>query len=201
MITVQELRNELERKKGQRFQTEKTLSRTKREIKENNKSLVLHEKAREIIRMVGLKTQEQLQFHISDVVSLALESVFANPYKLELDFVKRRDKTECDIWFVRNDERVKPINASGGGAVDIASLALRVASWSMKTPRTRPVLILDEPTKMLSKDLSDKASFMLKEISNKLGIQMIIITHDSALSMWADKGFTATIKNGITKIK
>ena len=104
------------------------------EIKSEGKRLGQHEKALEVVKAVGLKTQQQLQFHISDITSLALDAVFPNPYELVAEFVQRRNKTECDLFFSRDGNKVDPLSASGGGAVDVAAFALRVASWSMQRP-------------------------------------------------------------------
>jgi DNA repair exonuclease SbcCD ATPase subunit len=197
---IQLLRNRLEQQKGQKLQIEKSLVILQDSLRDKRRSLLRHEKAREIIRTVGLKTQEQLQFHISDITSLALEAVFNDPYSLSVEFVQRRNKTECDLYFVRNGERLDPLSATGGGAVDVAAFALRIASWSMARPRTRNTIILDEPLRFLSVDLQERASLMIKELSDKLGLQFIIITHWSNLGMYADKIFETKIRKGITQV-
>ena len=100
-MDLKRLRTIVDRKHGQRSQIENNLITFQDELKQITKTLTRHEKAREIIREVGLQTQQQLQFHISDVTSLALESVFNDPYQLKVDFVQRRNKTECDLLFVK----------------------------------------------------------------------------------------------------
>ena len=189
-MELQEIRNSLERKKGEKLRIEQDVDTLTTEIKDLNRSLKRHEKAREVIREVGLKTQQQLSFHISDIASLALSSVFEDPYSLEVEFVQRRNKTECDIFFVRDGNRVDPQEAAGVGANDIASFALRVASWSMMRPRMRNTLFFDEPFKHLSEDLQEKASMMVKEVSKRLNLQIIIITQEQSTAIYADKTFT-----------
>ncbi len=197
---IQSLRKAFEQKIGEKNQIEKTLYNTKKEVKELKRDLRRHEQAQEVIRQVALKTQQQLQFHISDIVTMALEAVFDNPYKLAVEFIQRRNKTECDLYFVRNNEKIDPLSASGGGAVDVASFALRVASWSMSIPHTRNTLILDEPFRYLSSNLLPKASDMLKEVSNRLGLQIIMVTHADELIESADKVFAVSKKKGISKV-
>lgn len=200
MSSISQLRTKLEQQKGQRTQIQKNLNELKVEVRNLGRSLRQHEKAREIVREVGIKTQQQLQYHISDITSLALEAVFDNPYQLKVEFVQRRNKTECDLKFVRDEMEIDPIEASGVGAIDVASFALRIASWSMMQPRSRSTIILDEPFKHLSLNLRNRASSMIKEISDKLGIQFIIVSHDPELADFADKIFEVSIKNGISKI-
>ena len=201
MNRIQTLRTKLDQEKGRRYQIESSITELTTRVKETGRELRKLEQAREIIREVGLKTQEQLSFHIGDITSLALEAVFPNPYELVAEFVQRRNKTECDLYFSRDGEKVDPIAASGGGAVDVASFALRIAAWSMMTPKTRNVIILDEPLRFLSVDLQERASMMIKELSDRLGIQFIIITHENTLAEYADKVFTVKLKKGVSTVK
>jgi len=205
-MTIQLLRQRLEQQKGQKIQIEKSLTQLQTDLAESKRSLRKHEQAREIIREVGLKTQEQLQFHISDITSLALEAVFDEPYELQVEFVQRRNKTECDLYFVRNNEKVDPLSASGGGAVDVAAFALRIASWSMNRPRTRNIMILDEPFKHLKGEVENrKVLEMIKEISQKLKVQIIMIS-DERISRDAtieatDRLFEVSINKGKSKVE
>jgi predicted ABC-type transport system involved in lysophospholipase L1 biosynthesis ATPase subunit len=167
------------------------------QLRDGRRSLHRHEQAREIVREVGLATQQQLQVHISDVTSLALESVFEDPYELVAEFVQRRNKTECDLYFARDGHRMDPMDSSGYGAVDVASFALRIAAWSMQVPKKRNVIILDEPFKFLDgrTDRIERASLMIKELSDRLGIQFIIVTHNATLADHADKTFRVALRN------
>jgi len=201
MKTLKEFRSYLEQQRGKKQQIESSIEQTKDSIKQETRSLKRHEKARELIREAGLKTQQQLQYHISDITSLALDAVFDNPYQLQAEFVQRRNKTECDLYFVRDGERVDPLSASGGGAVDVACFALRIASWSMLRPHTRNTIILDEPMKNLSAAYQEKGSAMLKEVSERLGLQFIIVTHEPILASYADRTFEVSIRKGISKVK
>jgi len=200
MTDVKSLRNKLEQQKGQALQIQTSLSALQEQFKEKKRSLIRHERAREIVRKVGLKTQQQLQVNISDITSLALEAVFPNPYELKVNFVQRRNKTECDLIFVRDGNEIDPITASGVGAIDVASFALRIASWSMTKPHSRNTIILDEPFRFLSENYQEKASIMLKEISKKLNIQFIIVTHEEVLTSYADKIFNVSIRKGRSKV-
>ncbi len=201
MPNVQQLRNKLERQKGQKIQILKSLESLKSDLQNNRRSLLRHEEAREIIKSVGLKTQRELQFHISDITSLALDAVFPNPYELKVEFVERRNKTECDLLFVRDGNEIDPITASGVGAIDVAAFALRIASWSMMLPRTRNVIIMDEPFRFLSVNYQEQASAMIKELSDKLGLQFIIISHEQTLTANADKIFEVSIRKGVSIVK
>ena len=199
-MNLQQAKEKYQQQVGRKMELEDSIEQLIRKVRQDKRRLKRLEKAHAIIKQVGLETQQQLKVHISDITSLALDSVFDEPYKLVLDFVERRDKTECDILFEKDGSYIDPLTASGGGVVDLAAFALRIASWAMRTPRTRNTIILDEPFKHLSKDLHDRASQMIQNLSNQLGLQFIVVTHEPALSQFADKVFEVKQRKGISKI-
>ena len=200
MTQIKDIRTVLERRKGEANKIQQQITKVGISLKENKRDLIRHEQAREVIREVGLKIQQQLQYHISDITTMALDAVFPDPYEMVVEFVQRRNKTECDLYFERDGMRADPLTASGGGAVDVAAFALRIASWSMRRPRSRATIILDEPLRFLSANLQEQASAMLKEVSKRLGIQFIIVTHEPVLTSYADRVFEVTMKKGKSKV-
>lgn len=193
--------NLLNQKKGERNQVKASLETATERLgllQLRQKGL---EEAQAIIQEVARLTQESLKFSISNLVTLALEAVFEeNAYGFDVSFENRRNQIECDLWFVRDGERVHPINASGGGSVDVASFALRIALWSLKQNRTRPIFFLDEPAKNLSAVYQDKFSALLEELSNRLNLQFIMITHNEVLTESANQTFRVGIKKGVSYI-
>ena len=171
--------------------------------KSQTKLVALKEKGRNLLKVQALfqkaaeMTQKQLEFHISGLVSTALAAVWDDPYEFKVEFIQRRGKTEEDLWLLRNGSKIKPLDASGGGVVDILSIALRMAFWSL-TKETRPLLILDEPFKHLSGNLQSKAAAMLRMISKKLKLQILMISHVEKLVANADRVFYARLQNGKT---
>lgn len=141
--------------------------------------------ARALIQTVARQTQQTLEFHVSSLVSSALEAVFPSPYEFAARFVERRNKTECDLFLTRGGKDYDPMTATGGGVVDVASFGLRAAFWALT--KRRPVLILDEPFKFVSEGLHGACSEMLKALSEQLGIQIIMISHLPGIIAAADR--------------
>jgi len=158
------------------------------------------EEVRIIFQKASQITQSQLSKRISEIVSSALAAVFKEPYTFIVEFVLRRNTTECDLLFEKNGKRKSPLDSCGYGAADIASLALRVAYWKLDSD-ARNVLVLDEPTRALSLDKHERASMMIRELSRmKNGLQFIIVTHSKSLSTYADKSFKVEKKNNISYV-
>lgn len=194
-------RTQVERKKGQREVLLSQDSRHRKTLRSLNRDLKHIQEAQDIIQATAKVTQEELQYHISDLVSLALKAVFDEPYELKVEFVMKRGRTEAELWFVRDGEKVNPLLASGGGAVDVASFALRIALWALTHPRSRSVFFLDEPFKFLSSGLQVRAGEMLKTISDKLGLQIIMVSHVQDLIESSDKVFEVRLRNGQSQVK
>ena len=201
-MQVKQLRDRLLMAQGKRQQlqanlsNETALSQQQATIAANcaGAQLILQESAR--------LTQEHLQYRIGTLVTLAMEAVFDDPYRLEVLFENARGRTQASINFMRGDEILSPLDASGGGAVDVAAFGLQVSLWTLQNPKTRPVLFLDEPLKWLKGgSLPEKGAAMLQEISQKMGIQIIMVSHALELISHADKVFRVTKKNNISTVK
>jgi DNA repair exonuclease SbcCD ATPase subunit len=139
------------------------------------------EEAQGIAQLVAQQIQSQAHNQIADIVSKCLEAVFDEPYQFVIQFERKRGRTEAKLFFKRGDVEVDPLTASGGGVVDVASLALRVACLSLSRPPVRKVLILDEPFKMLSMGLRSRVRVLLEGLAEDMGIQIVMVTHDPQL--------------------
>lgn len=172
---------------GRRLEKQERLSELQMKIKSDTKHMEDALKARSIVQIVAAQTQKKIEFHISNLVSMALAAVFPEPYEFKLRYEIRRNKTEADLIFTKRGNETDDILFGGGGGVaDISALALRIAAWSLK--RNRPTLILDEPTKFLhNPSYQAKASMVLKELSDSIGIQIIMVSDQDEIIEAADK--------------
>lgn len=158
------------------------------------------EKARAVVQTVAQQTQAQLTYRLSESVNLAMETVFDDPYRLSLRFDLKRNRTEAVLLFERGGNAMHPLSASGGGAVDAAAFGLRVALWSLASPRPAAVLILDEPFRFLSRNLQTRAADLLREVASQLGVQLLLITHEEALAGEAQRVFEVRLEKGVSRL-
>ncbi|MFA5526944.1 MAG: hypothetical protein WC992_08975, partial [Acholeplasmataceae bacterium] len=177
---LKQLRRELEHRRGKRDQLQATVEELKGTLKDLRRQMLRHERALEIVKQVGLMTQQQLEYHLAEQVSLAMEAVFDDPYRLAVHFQEKRGKTEAEVMFTRRGLAFPPIGSAGGGAIDVAAFALRVAYWSMRQDRhVAPVLLLDEPFSQLKgEDANKRALTIVQEISRQLNVQIIMVSDE-----------------------
>jgi len=164
------------------------------DIIKNQSLLEEHEKEKEsaleakiILQTAATNTQKNLEIHFSNIVTKALKIIFEDPYTFVPKFVERRNKTECDLWLVKDNKMLRPKFAVGGGVRDIVSFALRLSYWKLE--RSSPVILLDEPFKNLSRHLIPKAVDTLKFLADKFQLQLIIVTHIPEIAQQADRLF------------
>lgn len=199
---LRQIRTFFDRASGSLQTIEDSLKEYRSEYIEVEKKLEDSQKAAEIIHAVAKSTQEELEFHLSDIVTMAIRGVFENGPSLSVSFVSRRGQIEVDMGFEEDGHIGDPLNDDGGGLVDVVAAALRFSCWTLKKNRTRPVIILDEPLKWLKgSDLPYKGARIIKEISEKLGLQIIMVSHDPELIEGADKVIRVGRKNRRSIIK
>ena len=177
--------------KGMKKQIENNLIQNKTTLDNLNNRIKLLEQAQAFLQKVAQDTQSQLKFQIEDIVNLALETCFPNEYEFQLQFNIARGKTDAELVFLsqKTGRPIDPMNASGCGTLDVTCFALRLACYALQVGIDN-VIILDEPMKFVSKDLLNSVSEFMKELSIKLGIQIIMVTHENQFIDVADRIFS-----------
>jgi len=141
------------------------------------RTLTRTQQAQEILQFVAQGIQQQAHEKISVVVSSCLSAVFEDPYEFKILFERKRGRTEATLLFTRRGMDVDPLSATGGGVVDVAAFALRIACLMLHRPRLSKVVVLDEPFKFVSAEYREAVRAMLENLSKDLGIQIIMVTH------------------------
>jgi DNA repair exonuclease SbcCD ATPase subunit len=198
-MNLQDLKNKVERAKGARDQIQKSLKVIEFSIKGNENRQKAIEEVQALIQITAKETQEKLRYHIQDIVNTALDTCFPGEYDFVVDFQIKRGRTEAELYLLKEGDRVNPMDSTGGGVVDIVSFALRLSAWTLS--KTDNTIGLDEPFKWLSADLRPLAGEILKALSERLGIQILMITHDEVMIDVADRVFEVTQRKGVSKVE
>lgn len=198
---LKQFRLEIEQKKGKRDSKQETYDKQDIEISDLDIELKDSEEAQIITQIVAKETQKNLKYNIENIVTRGLETVFEEePYSFSADFEIKRNKTECVLSFISKGDKIDPMNSSGYGAVDIGAFTLRISLWSLKK-NNDPIFIMDEPFRNLDLKKQSLAGKMLKELSDKLGIQFIISTHKIPLTEFGDNIIDIVKKDGISEVR
>lgn len=177
-MNLSTLRNQITDASAQRSNLLKATSRRESEIVAAKESVSTMEQAQALVQQVATETQEQLRFHLEDVVQHALESLLPGRYTFKVDFEVQRGKTAASMYLEADGQPMDPMDECGGTVVQVVAFALRVAAWTLA--RTDNTIFLDEPFAAVSSDFRPICGELLQGLSRKLGIQFIVIaSHES----------------------
>lgn len=196
----EKIKEQLIEAQGQKKNLKQDLIATNNKLEETSKLLLNLEECRRIIQQAAQQTQNMLKDDLENIVTAALKSVpFEQEYSFIVDFVMRRNTTECDLLFERDGHRVSPLESCSYGAADIASFALRVAYWKLHGGLS-PFIACDEPFHNLDKNKHIYAVEIVKRLNKEFGIQFLISSHEPTIIKSADKIFRVVMTNGESKV-
>ncbi len=182
---LKEWRTELDSLLVEKQITESQVYRYKEELTNLLEEQEISKGARDIISKAAILTQTQLASHISNIVTKALSVVFPEKdLSFLIEFVQRRNTTEADLWIVENGNRYSVLESRGHGIADVVSLSLRVAYVLLHSNAN--VVVVDEPSRNVSKNKHRNVLKMLKSLSEELEVQFIIVTHSETFAEGAD---------------
>lgn len=131
--------------------------------------------SRAIIQAVAENTQGLMVKYFCNLISPIIRAIWEDDRSFGMEFVQKRNTTECNIWIEKDGNRAG-IFDGGGGLANIVSLGCRLAFFALEK-KTRKLMFLDEPFSALnSASYQQRISDTLKEISAKMGIQFLVIT-------------------------
>lgn len=187
-------------RKGLRDGMERNLSSLKERMDSIDSNLKELRSVRDLLNSFIQTKQKAIVDACCGLGTLMLQNIYGEEYKLDLRFESKRNKSEANLVVSKGDLELSLDDETGGGIVDIVALAMRLALWSLMEPRTDPVFIMDEPAKFVSKDKLPLLGEMLRELCSKLGIQIIMVSHEDQLVEVADKSYRVSMLNGVSEV-
>lgn len=133
--------------------------------------------AQEVVQLVAQQIQQEAHVQIARVVSRCLHTIFEDPYEFKIEFDRKRGKTEARLIFIRDGAERDPTKAAGGGVVDCAAFALRLACLLLSRPKQRPLIVMDEPFKWVHPSVRrERVALMLQGLAEEMGVQFVMVT-------------------------
>lgn len=154
------------------------LKQTERDLKDAVKDQSDAADAVNVVQVVAQGIQNEAHKRIAVVVSKCLRLVFDDPYTFSIEFTRKANRTHAEIQLKRGDIVLdEPIDSASGGAIDVASFALRVACLLLKKPQRRRLIVMDEPFKFVHPpERRPRVVAMLEYLADEFDVQFIFIT-------------------------
>lgn len=193
--------NFLAEKKGlkKRIETQKSDIEIDLEREEQNVSNLRD--ARDLMNTVGVIAQNEVKIIIEELVTQALQSVFGKRYSFVIENVVQRNKPETNFYIDIDGKKFSLREELGGGVIDVVSFSVRIVLWALMSPRSSSTIILDEPGKFISKDKLQGFGEMIKQLSDTLGIQFIVVSHEYELANVANVAYNVNQENGVSNVE
>lgn len=133
--------------------------------------------AQDIIQKLAAEVQTTAHQQITTVVTRSLQIVFGKPYQFEIQFHRKRGRTEARLKYRLNGHEIDPVTEDGGGLLDISAFALRLSCLRLITPQRRRVLLLDEPFRNVNgEEYQERTLELIQSLSKSFGVQIIYAT-------------------------
>lgn len=153
------------------------LKRDIKKLRDSEDRLFIAEQALDELKQAALDTQHRIHSQICFLVNHCIQEVFGNSYSLAIEFQGRGGRTTARLVLSKDGQEVSTDDGVGGGIIDLASFALRVAALTIHQPPLAPLLILDEPFKFVSADHRPAVKMLLEKLAERLDMQIIMVTH------------------------
>lgn len=136
--------------------------------------------AQSILQDLAQAVQTSAHKRIAGVVTECLHAVFGSVYDFRIDFIRKRGKTEAQLFLIHGGlEVVDATSEDSGGVLDVAAFGLRLACLILSKPYLERVLFLDEPFRFVSASYRENVKNLLTSLSERFGLQIVMVTHQT----------------------
>ncbi len=186
---LSELKTSIDKQRGESELLNLEISNYANDIKELKETSEDCGKSIEVLDLAQRAITDDMKEGFESIVTYALQYILGEEYSFQLTFGRRGYLQEMDFNIISPslDSSSDPIDSSGGGTLDVVSLALRVSILELQKPKNMGILAIDEPFKHLSRKYLESAGRFLKAVSEKIGRQVIMVTHKNELVETSDK--------------
>lgn len=198
---IRKIENELIIFKNDNQNFKKEIDSLTEDIERRTEELKYAIESIEFIESAANHERSLIKDKVETVITDALKEIYGVEYSIIFDYTMKRNKTSVDIYLVKKTplgDIIRKQDGFGGGVSDIISLPLKLLVL-MALQKNAKVLIADEPGKHMDERVEQFALF-LKNVSEKLGIQIIILTHFQSMTEFSDNVFEVIMEDKTTSI-
>ncbi len=178
----------------------------KAEVGELVESISDLERVTHLLNSLGEERQQEAQRTIEELVTRGLQTIFDDTLSFHI-IQSVKGKTANVEFLVRTtlpDAVVETpvMDARGGGLAATIGFLLRVVVMLLRGgTREENILVLDETFAMVSAEYLGALGEFLREIVDKTGVQIVLVTHQTEFTEYADKVYRFRTEDGRTVVE
>lgn len=159
-----------------------------------------------VLNSIGEERQLKAQDTIEQLVTRGLQQIFDD--SLSFHIIQTVKAKAASVEFVVRTTLsdgglvdTPVMDARGGGLAATVGFLLRVVILLLKRQVDGNILILDETFAHVSDEYLEGVGEFLRELVDKTGIQIVMVTHQPVFSEYADAVYRFSASDGKTKVE
>jgi DNA repair exonuclease SbcCD ATPase subunit len=204
---VEELLDRATRRLDRRIGEAKALAEQGRRAKdqaEQAKSLMVAcEEATTFLNSFADARQATVQRRIEQLVTHGLSTIFGEDLTFHVQSEQKSNRNEVTFVLRSSMEgqvvETPILDARGGGVAVIIGFLLRLIITLLR--KDHPVLVVDEGFAQVSENYLPPLGQFLRELADKTGVQIVMVTHSEVFEEFADKVYRFSQKDGRTLVQ
>ena len=188
MEKINQLKNIIDRNTFLKDSLEEKKEKIQEDISAINNEASSLTELKDFLMTVSANYRDQLCNLFTSLVTEALTSIFEKDIRFNIRLYSYRNEPAIDISVIEDNLEVDPQKSCGGGLNDVISFVIKIIFIYLK--RSSKIIILYEPLKFLSRDYIEQSSNFIHEISKRMNIQIILVSHKPDLEISCDKLIT-----------
>lgn len=146
--------------------------------------------ASEVLKRIGDQKKQKTVEIFERVITAAIKEAFGFDYSFVIDINSDGKRVSTKFKLINPEgNELDIMDSVGGGLIDVISFVLRVLILASAKPKRSQVMFLDESFRCVSVEYRPKVATLLKSLSKRLGMQFLLVTHQSELLEAADVAY------------
>lgn len=196
---VENLKEKLNREIGKREQLEKQVEEQQERVATLFSTLDVTQETVQLLTALADQRRDYMKSKVEDLVTFGISAVFGIPYQFFFEVDENRGLRSMTPKVSLNGEVMDIVNAHGGGLVVVIGFLLRVVTLALLGNKYK-VMLLDETFSHVSEVYLEPLSMLIKTVTSRLGIQIILVSHQEILTAAADKVYEVRLVNGNAQV-
>jgi hypothetical protein len=198
-LEIKNRRKSLEAKRSENELLERQARKEEDSLLESTASLQLSTEGLEFLEELANSRRGSMKGRIETVLTEALQLVYQDDRKIELVYGVKNNRSHLDFELVKGNisgeiRRVLDGTGSGLGVSDTVSVPLRLLVL-LGSKQSERVCILDECYKHMDVERVPILTQFLKVLTERLNIQVILLSHHESVKEEADASFEVRMVN------